>query len=63
MKAARNAVRHATHFESIVVPDNKQKQDIIYVGIRIIVLTKIFTGNADKDMLKNVGCFCYPYYF
>jgi hypothetical protein len=63
MKAARNAVRHATHFESIVVPDNKQKQDINYVGIRIIVLTKIFAGNTDKDMLRNVGCFCYPYHF
>jgi hypothetical protein len=25
MKAAMNAVRHASHFESIVVPDNKQK--------------------------------------
>jgi hypothetical protein len=25
MKAARNAVRHANHFESIVVPDNKEK--------------------------------------
>jgi hypothetical protein len=33
MNAARNAVRHATHFESIVVPDNKQKQNADYVGI------------------------------
>ena len=31
MKADRKAVRHAIHFESIVVPDNKQKQ--VYVGI------------------------------
>jgi hypothetical protein len=33
MKADRNAVRHATHFESIVVPDNKQKQNAKYVTI------------------------------
>jgi hypothetical protein len=32
MKAAKKAVRHATHFESIVVPDSKHQQDINYVG-------------------------------
>jgi hypothetical protein len=33
MKAARKAVRHAIHFESIVVPDNEEKQDVNCIGI------------------------------
>ena len=33
MKAARKAVRHAIHFESIVVPDNRQKQNVNYATL------------------------------